>query len=87
MRKKLPLDIDLELKEEFIDDFGDIESPQEEYNTKPNLVTPIHEDWNIVKAFNVFHVVPVNLSKKTLLQSLPIFFPSMVGSIASIGVF
>ena len=29
MRKKLPLDIDLELKEEFIDDFGDIESPQE----------------------------------------------------------
>lgn len=55
MRKKLPLDIDLELKEEFIDDFGDIESPQEEYNSKPNVVTPIHEDWNIVKAFNAIN--------------------------------
>ena len=55
MRKKLPLDIDLELKEEFIDDFGDIESPQEEYNSQPNVVTPIHEDWNIVKAFNAIN--------------------------------
>lgn len=55
MRKKLPLDIDLELKEEFIDDFGDIESPQEEYNSKPNVVTPIHEDWNIVKALNAIN--------------------------------
>ena len=55
MRKKLPLDIDLELKEEFIDDFGDIGSPQEEYNSKPNEVTPIHEDWNIVKAFNAIN--------------------------------
>ena len=55
MRKKLPLDIDLELKEEFIDDFGDIESPQEECRTKANAVTPIHEDWNIVKALNAIN--------------------------------
>ena len=55
MRKKLPIDIDLELKEEFIDDFGDIESPQEEYNTMTKVVTPIHDEWNIVKAFNAIN--------------------------------
>jgi hypothetical protein len=55
MRKKLPIDIDLEQPEEFIDDFGDIESPQEEYGTKSSVVIPIHEEWNIVKAFNAIN--------------------------------
>ena len=67
MRKKLPIDINLELKEEFIDDFGYIESPQEEYNTKSNEVTPIHEDWNIVKAFNAINdVAPKSQLNKNL---------------------
>ena len=55
MRKKLPIDIDLELTKEFIDDFGDIESPQEESSIMPKSITPIHEDWNIVKAFNAIN--------------------------------
>ena len=55
MRKRLPIDIDFDLTEELIDDFGDIESPQEKSTTKPKLVTPIHEEWNIVKAFNAIN--------------------------------
>ena len=57
MRKKHPVNIDCELTEEFIDDFGDIESPQEESNTRSTVVTPIHEEWNIVKAFNAINDV------------------------------
>lgn len=55
MKRKLPKDIDLELTEEFIDDFGDFESPQEKCKTKSEKVTPIHEEWNIVKAFNAIN--------------------------------
>ena len=55
MRKKLPIDIDLELTEEFIDDFGEFKPTQEESDTKSKVVTPIHEDWNIVKAFNAIN--------------------------------
>ena len=67
MRKKLPIDIDLELTEELIDDFGDIESPQEECNTTSNVITPIHEDWNIVKAFNAINdVAPKSQLNKNL---------------------
>ena len=55
MKRKLPIDIDLELTEEFIDDFGDFESPQEKCKTKSEKVTPIHEEWNIVKAFNAIN--------------------------------
>lgn len=53
MRKKLPIDI--EQTNEFNDDFGEIESPQEKCNTKPKVVSPIHENWNIVKAFNAIN--------------------------------
>ena len=55
MKRKPPIDIDLELTEEFIDDFGDFESPQEKCKTKSEKVTPIHEEWNIVKAFNAIN--------------------------------
>ena len=43
------------MTEEFIDDFGDFESPQEKCKTKSEKVTPIHEEWNIVKAFNAIN--------------------------------
>lgn len=67
MRNKLPIDIDLELTEEFIDDFGDFESTQEECDTKSKVVTPIHEEWNIVKAFNAINdVAPKSLLSKNL---------------------
>jgi hypothetical protein len=55
MKRKPAIDIDLELTEEFIDDFGDFESPQEKCKTKSEKVTPIHEEWNIVKAFNAIN--------------------------------
>ncbi|MBP5386586.1 MAG: AAA family ATPase [Prevotella sp.] len=55
MKRKLPKDIDLELTEEFIDDFGDYESPQEKRGIKSEKVVPIHEEWNIVKAFNAIN--------------------------------
>lgn len=55
MRKKLPIDIDLEMADEFIDDFGDYEPQQEERDTKSKVVSPIHAEWNIVKAFNAIN--------------------------------
>ena len=67
MRKKLPIDIDLELTEEFIDDFGEFKPTQEESDTKSKVVTPIHEDWNIVKAFNAINdVAPKSQLNKNL---------------------
>ena len=56
MRKDFPIDIDLELADEFIDDFGHIETPEEEERkTESMVVVPIHDEWNIVKAFNAIN--------------------------------
>ena len=52
MRKDFPIDIDLEMADEFTDDFGDLETPEGERETESMTVTPIHDEWNIVKAFN-----------------------------------
>ena len=66
MRKDIPLDIDLDLDDEFIDDFGDMETP-EERETESRTVKPIHEDWNIVRAFNVINdVAPKSQLNKDL---------------------
>ena len=55
MNKKFPTDLDLEL-DEFIDDFGDIEGNKEESAECPKRKdSPIHDDWNIVKAFNIIN--------------------------------
>ena len=54
MKKDLPIDLDLELDDEFIDEFGDIEGDEEEPTESPKRKdSPIHDDWNIVKAFNI----------------------------------
>ena len=56
MKKDLPIDLDLELDDEFIDDFGDIEDDKEEPTESPKRKdSPIHDDWNIVKAFNIIN--------------------------------
>ena len=56
MKKDLPIDLDLELDDEFIDDFGDIEGNEEEPTESPKRKdSPIHDDWNIVKAFNIIN--------------------------------
>lgn len=67
MRKDIPLDFDIELDDEFMDNFGDIEDPEGEPETESMTVTPIHDDWNIVKAFNVINeVAPKSRLKKDL---------------------
>ena len=56
MKKDLPIDLDLELDDEFIDEFGDIEGDEEEPTESPKRKdSPIHDDWNIVKAFNIIN--------------------------------
>ena len=66
MKKDFPLDIDLDMDDEFIDDFGDMETP-EERETESRTVKPIHEDWNIVRAFNVINdVAPKSQLNKDL---------------------
>ena len=56
MKKDLPIDLDLELDDEFIDDFGDIEGDKEEpTESTKRKDSPIHDDWNIVKAFNIIN--------------------------------
>lgn len=56
MRKDFPTDLELELDDGFIDDFGDIVGNEEEptENSK-RKDSPIHDDWNIVKAFNTIY--------------------------------
>ena len=67
MRKDIPLDFDIELDDEFMDNFGDIEDPEGEPETESMTVTPIHDDWNIVKAFNVINeFAPKSRLKKDL---------------------
>ena len=56
MKKNFPIDLDLELEDEFIDDFGEIEGDKEQPMESPKRKdSPIHEDWNIVKAFNIIN--------------------------------
>ena len=55
MRKDFPIDIDLELTDEFIDDFGNIETPEREHKAESMVAVSIHDEWNIVKAFNVIN--------------------------------
>ena len=67
MKKDFPIDIDLEMADEFIDDFGDIETSEGERETRSMMVTPIHDEWNIVKAFNTINdVAPKSQLKKDL---------------------
>lgn len=56
MKKDFPTDLELELDDEFIDDFGDIEGNEEEpTESSKRKDSPIHDDWNIVKAFNTIY--------------------------------
>lgn len=67
MKKDFPLDIDLEMADEFIDDFGDLENSEEDCKAESMEVEPIHDDWSIVKAFNVINdVAPRSQLKKGL---------------------
>ena len=55
MKKDFPIDIDLEMADEFIDDFGEIEAPEGGRKTESMAVEPIHDEWNIVRAFNAIN--------------------------------
>ena len=56
MSKDFPTDLELELDDEFIDDFGNIEGNEEESaESSKRKDSPIHDDWNIVKAFNTIY--------------------------------
>lgn len=67
MRKEFPIDIDLELEDEFMDDFGDMETPGEERESESMDVAPIHDEWNIVRAFNAINeAAPRSQLKKDL---------------------
>ena len=55
------------MADEFTDDFGDLETPEGERETESMTVTPIHDEWNIVKAFNTINeVAPKSQLKKYL---------------------
>lgn len=56
MNKDFPTDLELEFDDEFIDDFGDIIGNEEEpAESSKRKDSPIHDDWNIVKAFNTIY--------------------------------
>ena len=56
MKKDFPIDIDLDFDDDFMDDFGDIEGNGEEATEgAKHKDSPIHDDWNIVKAFNTIN--------------------------------
>ena len=56
MKKDFPIDLDLDLDDVFIDDFGEKEGDKEQPTVCPKRkASPVHDDWNIVKAFNLIN--------------------------------